>query len=123
MLKIAISSMTGAVLGFLSGLGVGGGSLLILWLTLIQGVPQESARCINLMFFLPCALIASFFRRKEGSLNIKKLLPAILSGCCSALLLSWIGKQLDTEILKKGFGILLIVTGIRELTYKKKQKA
>ena len=37
-------------LGFLSGLGTGGGSLLILWLTLVLDVPQSEARAMNLMF-------------------------------------------------------------------------
>ena len=108
----------GTLLGFLSGLGVGGGSLLILWLTLIVGMPTGDARILNLLFFIPSALIASLFRRKQGVLDIKKLLPGVLAGCVCAGALTYAGKWLPTEFLKKLFGILLLVTGIRELFYR-----
>ena len=74
----------GSILGFLAGLGVGGGSLLILWLTLVMGVSHPVARNINLLFFIPGAVISSLFRWKQGTLNIKKVLPAVLLGCISA---------------------------------------
>jgi uncharacterized membrane protein YfcA len=115
-----ISILTGALLGFLSGLGVGGGSLLVLWLTLVRGVEPSAARNVNLLFFLPCACIAAVFRWKQGSLPVKKILPAILSGCAAALLFSLIGTNMDVTILKKLFGALLILTGIREIFYKSK---
>ena len=111
----------GTLLGFLSGIGVGGGSLLVLWLTLVMDVPAETARVINLLFFIPSALIACFFRWKHGALDIRAILPAIVSGCLSAALFSWIGNRMDTFLLKKLFGGLLILTGIRELFYKEKQ--
>lgn len=110
----------GTCLGFLSGIGVGGGSLLILWLTLVLNVPQETARGINLLFFLPAAAIACCFRWQQGVLKFRTILPAVLSGCISAVLFSWIGMMADTSLLQKGFGILLLFTGFRELFYQKK---
>lgn len=111
----------GTVLGFLAGIGVGGGSLLILWLTLVLKVSPAAARGINLLFFIPSALIACFFRWKQGVLKWKTLLPAILAGCISAGVLSWVSCILDTGLLKKAFGVLLLLTGIRELLYKPKK--
>ena len=111
----------GAVLGFLAGIGVGGGSLLILWLTLVLKVSSAAARGINLLFFIPSALIACFFRWKQGVLKWKTLLPAILAGCISAGVLSWVSCILDTGLLKKAFGVLLLLTGIREILYKPKK--
>lgn len=108
----------GSVLGFLSGLGVGGGSLLMLWLTLVLEIPHHVARSINLLFFIPSAIIASLFRWKQGTLDIKKILPAILCGCIAAAVFSIISKQIDITILKKLFGVLLLLTGIRELFYR-----
>ena len=107
-----------AVLGFLSGLGVGGGSLLILWLTLIVQMPQETARSINLLFFLPTALIASLFRWKRGTLQIRKILPAILGGIGASVLFTWISGHISSESLRAPFGILLLITGLRELFYR-----
>lgn len=115
---IAVSS----VLGFLAGIGVGGGSLLILWLTLILGMPHPQARIINLLFFLPSAIVASLFRWKQGKLDIKKVLPAIISGCIAAAAFSLLFQNIDTSILKKLFGGLLLITGVRELLYKPKKK-
>lgn len=106
------------VLGFLAGLGVGGGSLLILWLTVITGMEYPQARVINLLFFLPSALIATLFHHKQGRLKIKKVLPAIVLGCASAALFSFIGSRINTEFLKKCFGGLLLLTGLRELFYR-----
>lgn len=111
----------GTLLGFLSGIGIGGGSLLILWLTLVLEVPQETARGINLLFFIPSALVACFFRWRQGSLEIRTVIPAVISGCIMAGIFSWLGTRLDTAFLKKLFGGLLLLTGIRELLYKPKE--
>lgn len=114
--------LMGTVLGFLSGIGVGGGSLLMLWLTLGLGMAQSTARGINLLFFIPCALVSSCFRLRQGHLPWKKLWPAVLGGCISAAIFSLLGRNLHTEILKKLFGGLLILTGIRELMYKPRNR-
>lgn len=108
----------GTVLGFLSGLGIGGGSLLILWLTLVLEIPQDTARAINLMFFVPSALIACLFRLKQGKLDIKRVLPAVAAGCASALVFSMLSARIDTQLLRKPFGILLLLTGLREIFYR-----
>lgn len=106
------------VLGFLSGLGTGGGSLLILWLTLALNMPQSDARIINLLFFIPSALIACLFRWKQGKLRFQNVLPAIISGCVAAGVFSFISTQMDISMIRKLFGILLLFTGIRELFYR-----
>ena len=113
-----ISIAVGAVLGFLAGLGTGGGSLLILWLTMVLGMEQPIARAINLLFFIPSALIACLFRWKQGKLELKKVLPAIITGCISAGLFSMLSGILDLNLLKKLFGILLLITGVREVLYR-----
>lgn len=119
---MVIALMIGTILGFLSGLGIGGGSLLILWLTLVNGMEQEMARTVNLLFFLPAAVVACYYRKKQGTLDVKKMLPAIAAGCIGAVLGTRLGGNLDTSLLKKGFGILLLATGIREVLWKPKKK-
>lgn len=113
-----VAILVGTVLGVLSGLGVGGGSLLIIWLTLVLDVEPTTARMMNLLFFLPAAAISCLFRWKQSSLPIKKLLPAVVAGCLSAVAFSHIGRELDIGWMKKLFGILLLATGIRELLYR-----
>lgn len=105
-------------LGFLTGLGVGGGSLLVLWLTLVLQQPPDFARTLNLLFFLPSALISCLFRKKQGTLDVTKVWPAMAAGAACAALFSFLGGKLDSQLLQKPFGVLLLITGIRELCYR-----
>ncbi len=113
-----VALAAGILFGFLSGLGIGGGSLLMVWLTLVVGISASEARAINLLFFLPAAMCACFFRWKQGTLPLKKLWIPILLGCLTAALFSWLGTRLETQTLRKIFGLLLLVTGMRELFYR-----
>lgn len=116
--SMPVSIAAGAVLGFLAGLGIGGGSLLILWLTLVLQMEYAVAGTVNLMFFIPSAVITSLFRLKQGRLDIKRILPALAAGCAGAVLFTILGNRIDEAILRKPFGILLLVTGVRELFYR-----
>ena len=116
--SLPVMFLVGTVLGFLAGLGIGGGSLLILWLTIVLQVDQTTARGINLLFFLPAAIIACCFRWKQGTIHWKQIFPAILSGCLAAAVFSLLSPSLDLNLTKKLFGGLLIFTGLREIFYK-----
>ena len=118
MLNPIIAIPVGILLGVLAGLGVGGGTLLILWLTLIADADTITARAINLMFFLVAAGSVSLFRWRKGKLDIKVILPAVIAGCIAAALGSWISTNIDKDLLKKFFGILLLMTGLAELFYR-----
>ncbi len=118
LVSAPFSLLIGTVFGFLAGLGVGGGSLLMLWLTLVVQMTYFQARTVNLLFFIPTALICSGFRLKQGSLKLRKIWPAILAGILSSAAMSLISKGIDTSLLKKAFGILLLLTGIREVFYR-----
>lgn len=113
-----IEILTGTLLGTLAGLGVGGGTLLVLWLTDIIGTTPMEARSINLMFFIIVAGFVSIFRIKNGTIDIKKILPGILAGSIAAIIFSWIGSNADPDVVKKLFGVLLLITGFRELAYR-----
>lgn len=106
------------ILGFLAGLGVGGGSLLMLWLTMVVQIDHATARTINLLFFLPSAAIATIFHRKQRSVDFKKILPAIICGCITAAFFTIVGAQFNTIVIQKLFGGLLVITGVRELFYR-----
>ena len=112
------SILLGAVLGVLTGLGTGGGSLLLLWLTLVLGMDSQTARTVNLMFFIPAAVTASLVRLFRGGIPFRKIILPALAGCVSAAVFAVAGSHMDTEHLKKAFGVLLILTGVRELLYR-----
>lgn len=111
-----VALTVGTVLGFLSGLGIGGGSLLIIWLTMVLGMEYSTARGINLLFFLPAAAVACRFRWKQGAVKLRTVLPAAIAGCIAAAVFSL--ADTDVTLLKKLFGGLLIATGLRELFYR-----
>lgn len=107
-----------SVLGFLAGIGVGGGSLLILWLTVIMNIEHPVARTMNLLFFIPSALIATIYRWNKGCIEWRNVLPAVLAGCLAAACFSLFSTKIDTTIIKKIFGGLLLFAGVKEIFYR-----
>lgn len=118
-----VALIVGCMLGVLAGLGVGGGSLLILWLSIVIGLDPNTAKVINLLFFIPSAIISSTFHWHNGKLNISLTITAAVAGCISAALFSILSKEIDVQILKKLMGALLIITGLIELFQKRPQKS
>ena len=82
--SVPVCILVGTVLGFLSGLGVGGGSLLILWLTAVLSMEQRMAQGVNLLFFLPAAVVACLFHSRQGRLQWRVALRAMAAGACAA---------------------------------------
>ena len=93
----------------------------MLWLTAVRDVAPERARDINLLFFIPGATVATLMRGRKNKTGGQKLLPAIIADCVAAVFGSLSGKAMDTALLKKLFGVLLILAGIKELFYKEKK--
>lgn len=118
MVNCLFSFLLSTVLGFLSGMGIGGGSLLMLWLIAAAHMEPAAARTVNLAFFLPGAIVSSLFHRKQGTLPVRKLLPALVAGCIAAWVFSGLSQDLDTRMLRKLFGFLLLAVGLRELFYR-----
>ena len=116
--SLPVALLLGFILGILAGLGIGGGSLLMLWLTLILQVEHTTARAVNLMFFLSAAGGVCILRLKRGGFHLKTILPAMLGGCIAAGICSWIGTLIEQNLLRKIFGVLLLLTGLRELFYR-----
>lgn len=109
------------VFAFLSGLGVGGGSLLMLWLTYIVGMEYSAAKATNLLFFVfPCA-ISCISNYRSRRISVCQLLPASITGILFAVIFSKVSAAWDTKILRFFFGILLLFTSLRELRTKSGQ--
>lgn len=105
----------GTLLGFLSGLGVGGGSLLVVWLTAVLAADPRLAQGMNLLFFLPAALCACFFHIRRKKLPWSLVLPAAGAGCLTAALGAFLAGRMGTDLLRKFFGGLLLLAGLSEL--------
>ncbi len=110
-----IDILIGTATGILSGFGIGGGTLLILWLTLVGGMNQLQAGGINLLYFLFSASPALFSHIKNQLVEKKALLFCILGGIPACILASFLASQMELGWLKKGFGIMLLFIGCKEL--------
>lgn len=75
-----IPALAGAVTGVLSGFGIGGGTLLLIYLTAFAGLEQTLAQGINLLYFLPAAATALPSHFKNGYIDKKAAIPAIIAG-------------------------------------------
>ncbi len=97
--------------GALSSWGVGGGTLLLVCMTLFLGVGQREAQAINLLFFLPTAGISLFFHRKNGFLDKQTWREAAPLGTAAALAGALISMAADVSLLRKPFGVFLLYGG------------
>lgn len=110
-----IALLAGAVAGVLSGYGVGGGTLLLIYMTSFAGLPQPLAQGINLLYFLPTAATALPSHIKNGYVDWPTALPAILGGLVAGALSAWAATALDVVLLRKCFGVFLLYVGATEL--------
>ena len=119
---------TGIISGMVSGIGMGGGAILILVLSVFMGVDQHIAQATNLVFFIPTSISAIITTIKEKLINWKIGLPVAVSGVVGAIIGAKISVKLDVKYLKKYFGIFLILITIYEIyslviQYKKERKS
>ncbi len=111
-LAIIISSFLSGVLG---SMGLGGGSVLIIYLTSFLALEQKKAQGINLVFFIPIAILSVILYRKEKLITpseIKPVIfPSLLGAAAGFILLSFI----PASLIAKLFGALLVIMGLRQL--------
>jgi uncharacterized membrane protein YfcA len=113
-----LSYAAALVTGVLASLGVGGGMVLIIFLTVVAGVDQLTAQGINLIYFIPIALLSVIIHTKNKMIEWRKIIPAILTGIAGAVVGAFIAKAIDRDILHTIFAIFVLLIGIKELFYK-----
>lgn len=115
MMQTIFALAIGLATGILSGFGIGGGSLLMLWLTCIMGIDQRSAAGMNLLYFLACAPPALWSHWKNRLIDKKSCLFCILAGIPLSIIGCLLAAHLELSLIRRGFGLLLIWIGVREL--------
>ncbi len=112
--------LVGALTGVLTGAGIGGGTILMLYLTLALGMPQLQAQGTNLLYFLAASPPSLYFHFKNGLVEKRGALWAACCGALTCLLGSYLAGVTDPGWLRKGFGLILLVIGLKEVLGKKK---
>ena len=113
--------VVGLLTGVLSGFGIGGGALLILYLTSFAGVNQYVAGGINLLYFLFCAPAALISHIRNRLIDGRTVLWCTAAGVVTSLLAAWIAGMMDVRLLRRIFGVFLLYIGVRELRSKPTQ--
>ncbi len=110
--------IVGTLTGILSGFGIGGGTLLMLYLTIIVGIPQQIASGTNLLYFIVCAPFALISHIKNKLIDKKAFIFCTLSGVPMCIFASLMANKIPLDILKKLFGVFLLYVGFKELFQK-----
>lgn len=110
-----LSVAAGLVSGIASGMGIGGGVILIPILTAFLGIDQKTAQGITLLYFIPTAVFALIVHIKNKNVDIKVALRLALTGVPGAAAGSFAVKYIQTELLGKIFAVFLLTLGIHQI--------
>ena len=110
-----LQTISGFFSGIISGMGIGGGTVLIPALTMLLDINQHVAQGVNLLFFIPTAIISLIVHKKNGNLEYKTAIPLMLWGLLGASCGSFLALKLKPELLRRIFGIFLFAMGGYEI--------
>ncbi|HHV29419.1 sulfite exporter TauE/SafE family protein [Acetivibrio mesophilus] len=114
--------LIGLASGIISGMGIGGGAILIPALVFFVNPDQHIAQSVNLLFFIPTAVIALIVHIKNKRVNFKLTVPIAIFGLIGAFLGSRLAIALPGGSLKKYFGIFLLILGFYEMLRRDKKR-
>lgn len=107
-----IAAFLSAVLG---SMGLGGGSILVIYLTLFRGLEQTTAQGTNLLFFIPCAVISILLLNKSKFIKWKSAFILIAGGLVGVGIGFFALPYFQSALLQKIFAVFLLIIGAKEL--------
>lgn len=110
-----IEIIIGFISGIVSSMGMGGGTILILLLSMIMNLKQNVAQAANLIFYIPTAIISIIIGIKNKNIEWKEGLIVIISGIVGAIISANVSSYINVNILGKMFGVFLIIIAIYEI--------
>ena len=110
-----LNIITGFLSGIISGMGIGGGAILIPALIIIEGIAQKTAQGINLVYFIPTAVVSLIVHIKNKNVEFRTAL--IIGGCgtVGAVIGAFGAVVIHGDILKRMFGVFLFAVGLCEV--------
>lgn len=109
----------GFLSGIISGMGIGGGTILIPGLIIFSKLNQHQAQGINLIVFLPIASVALITHYRKKIIDISTVTPIIITGIIGAFIGSSIAIKMSPHYLRKIFALFLFIMGAYEVFGKK----
>lgn len=105
----------GIIAGMVTAIGMGGGTVLILLLTLILKISQHTAQGVNLIFFVPTSITAIIMNIKNKNIDFKLSGNIIFFGIIGAVIGAFFSNKVNVQNLRKYFGIFLLCIAIHEI--------
>lgn len=107
--------LIGIISGVFSGIGMGGGTILIFFLTVFAGLEQHIAQATNLIYFIPTAISSIIINYKDNNIDKKLAISVSVFGIIGAIIGAIISTNMQVNILRKYFGFFLVVIAIHEI--------
>ena len=111
-ISVIFASIVAFLIAVLSGLGVGSGGLFVIWLVSVYGVSAPQARGMNLLFFVFSASAAFLIHLAKGRLDLNFISKLAFFALIGTFLGTFVARYIDPIMLRKIFGVFLIISGI-----------
>ncbi|MGL5316531.1 MAG: sulfite exporter TauE/SafE family protein [Peptostreptococcaceae bacterium] len=108
-------AIIGFFAGIIGGMGMGGGTILIPALILFASVDPKIAQSVNLLSSIPMTIIALIIHIRNKNVVFNLVIPIALFGVMGAIFGSFVANYLSSEVLRKVFGVFLLIVGIIEI--------
>ena len=104
----------GFIAGNITGLGMGGGTILIVLLSVFLNLEQHIAQATNLIFFIPTSVASIVTNIKQKNIDYKLARNVSIFGILGAVIGAIISQNINSNILKKFFAIFILMIAIYE---------
>lgn len=104
--------LAGILSAVIASMGLGGGGVYIMYLTLVKDTQQLNAQGLNLMFFIPCAAVSLAVYIKNKMIKPKAVIPMAAGGAVGAVIGNFLLKGIPQSALKIVFAAFLIIMGV-----------
>lgn len=111
-------AIIGFLAGILSGLAVGGGTLLVPALVFFSDLNQHTAQGVSLLSFIPTSMVAVFTHYKQGNVRPRLASYLIFGTVAGAVAGAMIAVKIPAPQLKQFFGVFLMIMGVYEFCCK-----
>ena len=105
----------GFIAGNITGLGMGGGTILILLLSIFMQLDQHIAQATNLIFFIPTSIASIVTNIKQKNINIKLVKTVSIFGIIGAIIGATISQIVSSHILKRIFAFFILIIAFHEI--------
>ena len=107
--------LSGFLSGIISGMGMGGGIILLPVLTMFLGFERKIAQGIVLIYFIPTAVFALIIHIKNKTADLKLTVKCAVTGIIGAVLGAVLMNRLSSPYLGRIFSVFMLIIGASQI--------